>query len=80
LAEVVGVGLVATMMGHAMADPIDVNPEEFAKTPDHEFQDSHYHDEEPDVVNDELQRPDTKAAVTKKKNRRPPPKPHYRED
>ena len=81
MAEVVGVGFVATMMGHAMGDPAEVNPEEFEKTPDHEYQDSHYHDEDPDVVNDEMQRPDTKAAVSKKKTkRRPPPKPHYRED
>ena len=64
-----------------MAEPVQENPEEFAKTPEHEYQDSHYHDEEPDIVNDELQRRDTKAAVAKKKTKsRPPPKPHYRED
>lgn len=70
------------MMGHAMVEPTPTpeNPEEFAPTPDHEYQDSHYHDEEPDVVNDEMVRRDTKATVKKKTNRRPPPKPHYFED
>jgi hypothetical protein len=68
------------MMGHAMAEPVEETLEEFAKTPDHEYQDSHYHDEDPDIVNDELARRDTTASIAKKKNRRPPPKPHYFED
>jgi hypothetical protein len=68
------------MMGHAMVEPTPEKIEEFAPTPDHEYQDSHYHDEEPDIVNDEVVRRDTKAAVKKKTNRRPPPKPHYFED
>ena len=63
-----------------MADPVQESPEEFAPTREHEYQDSHYHDEEPDVVNDE-EAQHAKAPAGKKKNRRPPPRPrHYSED
>jgi hypothetical protein len=60
-----------------MADPIQESPEEFAPTREHEYQDSHYHDEEPDIVNDEELPHLGAAPAQKKKNRRPPPRPHY---
>ena len=64
-----------------MNDPVQETPEEFAPTPDHEFQDSHYHDEEPDIVNDELgDKPSKLAPAPKKSKRRPPPRPHYFEE
>jgi hypothetical protein len=63
-----------------MVDTPNDSPEEFAPTREHEFQDSHYHDEEPDVVNDEMATRVTKPLDKKKTNRRPPPKPHYFED
>ncbi|MBI3822518.1 MAG: hypothetical protein HY289_07545 [Planctomycetes bacterium] len=64
-----------------MVDTPNVPPEEFAETREHEYQDSHYHDEEPDIVNDELASNVTKAPVAKKKTtRRPPPKPRHYED
>ena len=65
-----------------MADPIQETPEEFAPTRDHEYQDSHYHDEEPDIVNDEVVDGMSPAAPVKKKCKRkvPPPRPrHYEE-
>lgn len=63
-----------------MVDTPNNPPEEFAPTPDHEFQDSHYHDEEPDIVNDEVASRVSGAPLAKKTNRRPPPKPRYYED
>jgi hypothetical protein len=63
-----------------MVDTPNDSPEEFAPTREHEYQDSHYHDEEPDVVNDEMATRVTKPFDKKKTNRRPPPKPHYYED
>ena len=70
-----------TMMRHAMADPEKETPEEFAPTRDHEYQDSHYHDEEPDIVVDDVGEGMSKASIARKKaNRRPPPRPHYFED
>jgi hypothetical protein len=62
---------------HAMADPIQESPEEFAPTREHEFQDSHYHDEELDIVNDEQMPHASNAPPAKKKSRRPPPRPRY---
>ena len=62
-----------------MVDP-EKPEEDFAETREHEFQDAHYHDEEPDIVNDELGAAGVKAPTTKKKNRRPPPRPHYDEE
>jgi hypothetical protein len=61
--------------------PNDV-PEEFAPTREHEYQDSHYHDEEPDIVNDDGTPVMSKLpAARKKANRRPPPpKPWHDED
>jgi hypothetical protein len=68
-------------MGLAMADPIQETPEEFAPTRDHEYQDSHYHDEEPDIVNDEIVDGMAPTAPPKKKGKRKvPPQPrHYEE-
>ncbi len=63
-----------------MVDPTQESPEEFAPTPDHEYQGPHYHDEEPDIVNDEDVRHGSAAPPAKKKNRRPPPRPRYYED
>ena len=64
-----------------MVDPEEAAPEEFAPTREHEFQDSHYHDEEPDVIADDVGEGMTKASLAKKKtNRRPPPKPRHYED
>lgn len=63
-----------------MVDTPNDAPEEFAPTPDHEYQDSHYHDEEPDIVNDEVATHVSKPVVKKKTTRRPPPKPRYYED
>lgn len=63
-----------------MADPVEKPEEDFAETREHEFQDAHYHDEEPDIVNDEALSGGTKLPATKKKNRRPPPRRHYDEE
>ena len=63
-----------------MVDTPNDSPEEFAPTREHEYQDSHYHDEEPDVVNDELASRVNSAPAKKKTNRRPPPKPRHYED
>ena len=53
-------------------------PEEFAPTREHEYQDAHYHDEEPEIVNDE-QHGSVKPAP-KKKLRIPPPRRRHFED
>jgi len=65
-----------------MADPMQESPEEFAPTREHEFQDSHYHDEEPDIVNDEGDgfHASPAPADKKKVNRRPPPKRWFYEE
>ena len=63
-----------------MVDPTQESPEDFAPTRDHEYQGSHYPDEEPDIVDDEGTPPATKAPAAKKKTRRPPPRPHYDEE
>jgi hypothetical protein len=67
-------------MGQAMVEPN--SPEEFAPTPEHEYQDSHYHDEEPDIVADDVGEGVSHASVVNKKKmkRRPPPRPRYFED
>jgi hypothetical protein len=65
----------------AMVEPTNESPEDFAPTPEHEYQDAHYHDEEPDIVNDEMASHIAKPPVDRKKaNRRPPPRRHYEED
>ena len=57
------------------------SPEEFANTREHEYQDPHYHDEEPEITNDEQARHSSKFHIDKKKTtRRPPPKRRYYED
>jgi hypothetical protein len=63
-----------------MIDTPNVSPEEFAETREHEYQDPHYHDEEPDIVDDELVSRATNAPTDKKSARRPPPRPRYYED
>lgn len=64
-----------------MVDPIQETPEEFAPTPDHEFQDSHYHDEEPEIVDDDVGEGVSSRPVAKKKSKRiPPPRPRYYEE
>jgi hypothetical protein len=63
-----------------MVDPAQESPEEFAPTREHEYQDSHYHDEDLDITNDEEGRHATEAPAHKKKSRRPPPRPRHYED
>jgi hypothetical protein len=63
-----------------MIDTPNDSPEEFAPTPEHEYQDSHYHDEDPDIVNDEVATHMNRPLEKKKTTRRPPPKPRYYED
>ena len=63
-----------------MVDPTEESPEEFAPTPEHEYQDSHYHDEDPEIVNDEAFQRSANAALAGSKNRRPPPRRHYEEE
>jgi hypothetical protein len=66
-----------------MVDPSQESPEEFAPTREHEYQDSHYHDEEPDIVDDDVGEGMNAASTAKRKNpkRRPLPRPrHYDED
>jgi hypothetical protein len=62
-----------------MSEPTQESPEEFAPTREHEYQDSHYHDEEPDIVNDD-EMPHAQAPASKKKSRRPPPRPRWYEE
>jgi hypothetical protein len=55
--------------------------EEFGPTREHEYQDPHYHDEEPEITNDEQASHSHRGFPHKKKpNRRPPPKRRYYED
>ena len=66
-----------------MVDPLHPSPEEeedFAGTREHEYQDAHYHDEDPDIVNDEVAPHAAPSASNKKKTRRPAPKPRYYEE
>jgi hypothetical protein len=64
-----------------MVDTPNDSPEEFAETREHEYQDPHYHDEEPDIVDDEGTPIASQApAIQKKKNRRPPPPRRYYEE
>lgn len=65
-----------------MVDPSQESPEEFAPTRDHEYQDSHYHDEEPDIVDDDVGEGVSNASPSKKKAKRrvPPPRPRYYEE
>ncbi|MBI2805428.1 MAG: hypothetical protein HYX68_10670 [Planctomycetes bacterium] len=65
-----------------MVEPPNEMPEDFTATPEHEYQDAHYHDEEADIVNDELPSGGANVSVPRKKKapRRPPPRPRYYED
>ncbi len=64
-----------------MIDTPNDSPEEFAPTREHEYQDSHYHDEELDIVNDEMISSAHQLPADKPKSpRRPPPRPRYYED
>jgi hypothetical protein len=65
-----------------MPDSSQESPEEFAPTREHEFQDSHYHDEEPDIAIDEGDgfHPSPPPLDKKKATRRPPPKQWYYEE
>lgn len=64
-----------------MSNPTEPSQEEFTPTREHEFQDAHYHDEEPEVANDEAN--DgwvSHTPKTKTKRRIPPPRRrHYEE-
>jgi hypothetical protein len=63
-----------------MTEPVHDPQEEFAETREHEYQNPHYHDEDPDIVDDEEALRRTSAAPAKKKATRPPPRPrHYEE-
>ena len=64
-----------------MTDPAHDPQEEFAQTQAHEYQNPHYHDEDPDIVDDEDQVRRTSAALSDKKPAaRRPPRPRYYED
>jgi hypothetical protein len=63
-----------------MTDPVHDPQEEFVETQGNEYQNPHYHDEDPDIVDDEDQVRHTGAAPQKKTARRPPPKQWYHED
>ena len=65
-----------------MVDPAHDPQEEFAETREHEYQNPHYHDEDPDIVDDEdqVRRTSQPASQKKKSARRPPPKPRHYED
>ena len=65
-----------------MVDPEADPQEEFAETREHEYQNPHYHDEDPDITDDEGHVPRTSqaSAVKKQTTRRPPPKPRHYED
>jgi hypothetical protein len=62
-----------------MADAPQDSQEEFAKTREHEYQDPHYHDEDPEITDDELARRAGKSPTAKKKTMRklPPQRRHY---
>jgi hypothetical protein len=63
-----------------MVDPVHDPQEEFAETREHEYQNPHYHDEDPDIVDDEDAVRRTSQAPGQKKATRPPPKPRHYED
>ncbi len=65
-----------------MADPKTDSSEDFAPTRDHEFQDSHYHDEDAEIVADDVGDgvKKTHAAKAKPARRLPPPRKRYYED
>jgi hypothetical protein len=65
-----------------MADPKETSPEDFAATREHEYQDAHYHDEEPDIVPDDVGEGMSKVSIPKKnaKRRLPPRPPRYFEE
>jgi hypothetical protein len=67
-------------MTDPLQNPVPEEAEEFTPTREHEFQDSHYHDEEPDIVDDETATRVSKPAGKSKSARRvPPPRRHYEE-
>ena len=64
-----------------MIDPAHDPQEEFVEAREHEYQNPHYHDEDPDIVDDEEPIRHTSAAQSdKKKASRPPPKQRHYED
>jgi hypothetical protein len=64
-----------------MIDPAHDPQEEFAETREHEYLNPHYHDEDPDIVDDEEPIRHTGVApIEKKKATRPPPKQRHYED
>jgi hypothetical protein len=64
-----------------MSDPAHDPQEEFAEAQGYEYQAPHYHDEDPDIADDEDQVRHLGAAPTnKKKAKIPPPRPRHYED
>ncbi len=65
-----------------MADPKQETSADFANTRDHEYQDAHYHDEDAEIVADDVGDgvKKTHAASSKTPRRMPPPKKRYFED
>jgi hypothetical protein len=63
-----------------MTDRAHDPQEEFADEQGHEFQKAHYHDEDPEIADDEDVVRKSSALPGKKKSRIPPPRPHYDED
>ena len=60
-----------------MIDTPNDSPEEFAPTREHEYQDSHYHDEEPDVQSDDSRHSGKPPGIKKPPRKLPPPRRHY---
>ena len=56
------------------------SPEPSPDYKEREYQDPHYHDEEPDIQNDEPPRHDRQAAPRRKPARFPQPKRHFEDD
>ena len=54
-------------------------PQEFSPTRDREYEDRHYHDEEPDIAPDDAPAP-RPAVAHRKPIRRLPPRRRYTED
>ena len=65
-----------------MTDPAHDPQEEFAEAQGLEYQNPHYHDEDPDIVDDEdsVRRTGSALGDKKKAARQPPPRPRYYED
>ena len=65
-----------------MVDPVHDPQEEFVESREQEYQNPHYHDEDPDTVNDEDQVRHTSAGLSdaQKAARQPPPRPRHYED